>query len=43
MHRDLLSIELFLAALRCARGWRPEHVVPIAMMHPGVYRPRARA
>jgi hypothetical protein len=43
MRTDLLSIELFLAALRCLRGWRPEHVVPIAMMHPGCWRPRARA
>jgi len=43
MRTDPLSIALFLAALRCCRGWRPDHVIPLALEHPGVYRPRARA
>ena len=36
-------VALLLAALRCLRGWRPEHVLAEALEHPGVYRPTVRA
>lgn len=43
MRTDPLSVCLLLAALRCLRGWRPEHCLPEALEHPGAWRPRVRA
>jgi hypothetical protein len=43
MRTDPLSIALFLAALRAARGWSIDYVLREPLELPGAYRPLVRA
>lgn len=43
MMTDQLSINLWIVALRVARGWYVERLLPAALDVPQVFRPRAKA